>query len=60
PLKFGVLGAATIAPIAIVAPVKNHPETILYAVAARDKAKAAAFARKHGFEKAYGGPNGYQ
>ncbi|KAG6902581.1 hypothetical protein C0995_014588 [Termitomyces sp. Mi166 len=60
PLKFGVLGAATIAPIAIVTPAKNHPETILYAVAARDKAKATAFAKKYGIEKAYGGPNGYQ
>ncbi|KAG6897822.1 hypothetical protein C0992_010626 [Termitomyces sp. T32_za158] len=60
PLKFGVLGAATIAPISIVSPVKNHPETTLYAVAARDKAKATAFAQKYGFEKAYGGPNGYQ
>ncbi|KAH0582811.1 hypothetical protein H2248_010719 [Termitomyces sp. 'cryptogamus'] len=60
PLNFGILGAATIAPIAIVTPAKNHEETIIYAVAARDKAKATAFAKKYDIEKAYGGPNGYQ
>ncbi|KAF3003949.1 hypothetical protein E8E14_004218 [Neopestalotiopsis sp. 37M] len=37
-LKFGILGAANIA----------HPGVIIYAVAARDKTRAAAFAKKHG------------
>ncbi|KAG6821220.1 hypothetical protein H0H93_004042 [Arthromyces matolae] len=60
PIKIGVIGAANIAPIAIVSPAKNHPETVLYAIAARDKTRAEAFAKTHGFEKAYGGPNGYQ
>ncbi|KAG6856221.1 hypothetical protein H0H87_006372 [Tephrocybe sp. NHM501043] len=60
PLKFGVVGAAAIAPAAIIGPAKSHPETVLYAVAARDKARATAFAKRHGFAKAYGGPNGYQ
>ncbi|KAF5383625.1 hypothetical protein D9615_003556 [Tricholomella constricta] len=60
PLKFGILGAAAIAPIALISPAKNHPETVVYAVAARDKARAAAFAKKYGIEKVYGGPTGYQ
>ncbi|KAF8074938.1 NAD(P)-binding protein [Lyophyllum atratum] len=60
PLKFGILGAAAIAPMALILPAKNHPEVVVYAVAARDIAKATAFAKKHDIEKVYGGPNGYQ
>ncbi|KAJ6456116.1 NAD(P)-binding protein [Mycena sanguinolenta] len=60
PLKFGVLGAAAIAPSALIAPVKSHPEAVVYAVAARSKDRAAAFAKTHGIEKVFGGPNGYQ
>ncbi|KAG6848333.1 hypothetical protein H0H93_001136 [Arthromyces matolae] len=60
PLKIGMLGAALIGPLAVVGPARNHPETVLYAVAARDQAKAKEFAEKHGIEKVYGGPNGYQ
>ncbi|KAG6826555.1 hypothetical protein H0H92_015330 [Tricholoma furcatifolium] len=60
PLKFGILGAAWIAPNAIILPARNHPETVVYAVAARDKARATAFAKKHKIEKVYGGPNSYQ
>ncbi|GLB41844.1 putative oxidoreductase family, NAD-binding Rossmann fold [Lyophyllum shimeji] len=52
-LKFGILGAANIAPVALIAPAKNHPETVVYAVAARDKARAEAYARKHGIEKVH-------
>jgi predicted dehydrogenase len=37
PLRFGVLGAAAIAPTAFIAPVKSHPEAVVYAVAARSK-----------------------
>ncbi|KAJ7825727.1 NAD(P)-binding protein [Mycena olivaceomarginata] len=51
PLKFGVLGAAAIASIAFIAPVKSHPEAVVYAVAARSKERAAAFAKTHGIEK---------
>ncbi|THH12823.1 hypothetical protein EW146_g7337 [Bondarzewia mesenterica] len=54
PLKFGILGAAAIAPIAIVRPVKNHPDAVLYGVAARDETRAAAFAKKWGVVKTYG------
>ena len=35
-------------------PARSHPEVVVYAVAARNKDKAEAFATKHGIEKAYG------
>ena len=46
-LRIGVLGAARIAPLALVKPSRQVPEVSLVAIAARDEAKAAAFARKH-------------
>ena len=60
PLRFGILGAAGIAPIALIYPVKNHPDAVVEAVAARDQGRADAFAKKHGIPKAYGGPGSYQ
>ncbi|KAJ7491898.1 NAD(P)-binding protein [Mycena latifolia] len=60
PLKFGILGAASIAPDALITPAKSHPEAVVYAVAARNHDRAAAFAKKHGIAKVFGGPNGYQ
>ncbi|KAI1736446.1 hypothetical protein F4680DRAFT_469089 [Xylaria scruposa] len=48
PLSFGILGAADIAPAAIILPAKSHPDVILQTVAARDTAKATAYAQKHG------------
>lgn len=35
-------------PMALITPAKSHPEVIVYSVAARDKKKATAFAKKHG------------
>ncbi|KAL0955229.1 hypothetical protein HGRIS_004130 [Hohenbuehelia grisea] len=60
PIRFGILGAANIAPIALIVPAKSHPEVVIQAVAARDKARAETFAKKHGIAKAYGGEDGYQ
>ncbi|KAJ3781021.1 NAD(P)-binding protein [Lentinula aff. detonsa] len=60
PIKFGILGAANIAPPALIIPAKSHSEVIVYAVAARDLQKAQKFAKKHGISKVYGGSNGYQ
>jgi len=60
PLRFGILGAAGIAPLALIYPVKNHPDAVVKAVAARDQGRADAFAKKHGIPKAYGGPSSYQ
>ncbi len=48
PLRVGVLGAARIAPAAIVGPARRNPEVEVVAVAARDRGRAEAFAAKHG------------
>ncbi|MFB7717248.1 Gfo/Idh/MocA family protein [Nocardia sp. NPDC056100] len=53
PLRIGVLGAASIAPSALIAPAKRNSEVTVAAVAARDGMRAAAFAKKHGIEAAY-------
>ncbi|KAI4211564.1 MAG: hypothetical protein LQ351_005605 [Letrouitia transgressa] len=47
-IRFGVLGAAGIAPMALIIPAKSHPEVIVQAVAARNHDRAVAFATKHG------------
>lgn len=60
PLRFGILGAANIAPLALILPVKNHPDAVVKAVAARDQGRADAFAKKQSIPKAYGGPGAYQ
>ncbi|ETS80999.1 hypothetical protein PFICI_06001 [Pestalotiopsis fici W106-1] len=48
PLRFGILGAADIAPLAIIIPAKTHPDVIIQAVAARDRERATAYAKKYG------------
>lgn len=47
-IRFGLLGAAKIAPIAMVAPAANVPGVELTAVAARDVERARAFKETHG------------
>jgi len=47
PLRIGILGAARIAPPAIVRPGRRVDGVEVVAVAARDKARAEAFATKH-------------
>lgn len=47
-LRIGSLGAARIAPMALLRPAKSVAGVTFEAVAARDPAKAEAFARKHG------------
>ncbi|KAL8947557.1 MAG: hypothetical protein Q9222_006171 [Ikaeria aurantiellina] len=46
-IRFGLLGATSIAPSAIITPAKSHPEVIIVAVAARDERKAAAYAKRY-------------
>ncbi|KAJ5248817.1 hypothetical protein N7468_000268 [Penicillium chermesinum] len=46
-IRFGLIGASQIAPIALIAPAKSHPEVIVAAVAARDRDRAASYAKKH-------------
>jgi len=60
PIKFGILGAARIAPNALITPALSHPDVVVYAVAARAQDKADKFARKYGIEKVYAGSEGYQ
>jgi predicted dehydrogenase len=48
PLRIGILGAARIAPMAVIRPARTVPEVQVTAVAARDPARARAFAEKHG------------
>ncbi|KAI1813623.1 hypothetical protein GGS20DRAFT_552547 [Poronia punctata] len=48
PLTFGILGAADIGPAALMLPAKSHPDVVVQTVAARDPAKAKAYAQKHG------------
>lgn len=51
-MRIGCLGAAKIAPPALVAPAHVRGGAVLQAVAARDPARAEAFAAKHGFARA--------
>jgi len=49
-IRIGVLGAARITPMALIAPAKQIPEVHVAAVAARNPDRAARFARKHGID----------
>ena len=51
PLRIGILGAARIAPMALIRPAKQVPEATIVSVAARDPARARAFAAKHGIAR---------
>lgn len=53
PVRFGILGAARIAPMALITPARRVAEAEIAAVAARDVAKARAFAAKHGIAKVH-------
>jgi predicted dehydrogenase len=50
PLRLGILGAARIAPAALIRPARRVADTRVVAVAARDRDKAARFAKKHAIE----------
>ena len=54
PLRLGILGAARIAPAALIRPARNVADARVVAVAARDRDKAARFAAKHGIETVHG------
>jgi predicted dehydrogenase len=47
-VRIGILGAARIAPSAVIKPARNVAEAEIGAVAARDRTRAGAFASKHG------------
>ena len=46
-LRIGILGAARIAPAALIAPARAVPEVEVAAIAARDPGRARAFAARH-------------
>lgn len=47
-IRIGILGAAAIAPTAVINPVRDNPDFEVIAVAARDPDRAKAYAAKHG------------
>jgi predicted dehydrogenase len=53
PLRIGILGAARIAPMALVRPARKLPEVEVVAVAARDPGRARKFASKHGIPRVH-------
>ena len=53
PLRIGVLGAARIAPSALIKPAKDNADVVVAAVAARDGSRARAFAAKHGIARVH-------
>ncbi len=50
PLRFGILGAARIAPKALVGPVGLIDSALVTRIAARDQSRAEAFAKQHGID----------
>jgi predicted dehydrogenase len=54
PLRLGILGAARIAPTAVVRPARHVEGVRIAAIAARDPARARAFADRHGIGRAHG------
>jgi len=54
-LRLGLLGAASIAPTAIIAPARASAEATILAVAARSPERARSFAAKHGIPRVHDG-----
>ena len=54
-VRIGVLGAAQIAPAALINPAKDSAEVVVTAVAARDAVRAAEFAARHGIARVHAG-----
>jgi predicted dehydrogenase len=54
PVRIGVLGAARITPAALVQPARALPGVEIVAIAARDRARAIAFAAAHGIPEVHG------
>ncbi|MBW0011820.1 Gfo/Idh/MocA family oxidoreductase [Mycobacterium sp.] len=53
PIRIGILGAARIAPLALINPAKRNSEVEVTAVAARDGSRGRAFAAKHGISRVH-------
>jgi predicted dehydrogenase len=53
PLRLGILGAARIAPMALVAPARRTADATVHALAARDVERAHRFAARHGIPRVH-------
>ncbi|HEY5848026.1 MAG TPA: Gfo/Idh/MocA family oxidoreductase, partial [Microlunatus sp.] len=53
-IRIGLLGAARIAPFAVINPARRHPDVEVTAVAARELSRAQRFAARHAIPRAYG------
>ena len=54
-VRVGILGAARIAPAAVVNPATDNDDVVIAAVAARDVERAREFATKHGIPRVHAG-----
>jgi predicted dehydrogenase len=52
-VRIGILGAARIAPLALIKPARGSAEVVVAAVAAREVSRARAFAAKHGIARVH-------
>jgi predicted dehydrogenase len=52
-VRIGILGAARIAPAALIKPARENAEVVVAAVAARDGSRARAFADKYGIARVH-------
>jgi predicted dehydrogenase len=52
-VRIGILGAARIAPLALIKPARGNAEVVVAAVAAREVSRARAFAAKHGIARVH-------
>ncbi|KAI0661738.1 NAD-P-binding protein [Cubamyces menziesii] len=59
PLRVGILGAARIAPNALIKPAQSHAEVAVTAVACRDAARGTRYARRWGIARTFSGPRAY-
>ncbi|WP_369828596.1 Gfo/Idh/MocA family protein [Mycobacterium sp. 852002-53434_SCH5985345] len=53
-MRIGILGAARIAPLALINPAGTNAEVEVAAIAARDVSRAQAFADKYGIDRVHG------
>jgi predicted dehydrogenase len=53
PVRIGILGAARVAPGALIIPANENAEVVVAAIAARDVARAEAFAAKYGIARVH-------
>ncbi|KAI0741371.1 NAD(P)-binding protein [Daedaleopsis nitida] len=58
-VRFGILGAARIAPNALITPAQSHTEVVIAAVACRDERRGMEYAKKHRITRTFSGVEAY-